>query len=273
MKKDAKIRTLDLSLAWQSKKPEFYLRLLQLARSTEPADRQLMEAKVRQLYKALGRGEPYICWCDSPLQLFVIPYLIDRFGQNGEAGSAQVWAQAQEKYFPLLAPGIVQYLNLESMQNRLAALPFADAHGYHPLDAVIDMSNLLNSQSAELAEMVSWNVGPENSRVRYPWDVAALANVYDAINNRLWTEINRPPMLEDARAAATGAPPAWFRGYTREWPEVARNGQSLTALVEQYLSSGPRYPQQEKTAIGHERWSWFLPRFQERDTGLRKNRM
>jgi len=80
----AKKRELQLGPLWQERNQEFYRRLHELARSTEPADREVMEAKVRRLYKALGKEEPHISWCDSPLQLYVIPYLIDRFGAAGD---------------------------------------------------------------------------------------------------------------------------------------------------------------------------------------------
>jgi len=86
-----------LEIERQSK--ELHLRLHELARSTEPADRQLMESNVLRLYKALSKRKPHILWCDSPLQLFVIPCLIDRFARSGKVSFEEMRAQAEKEYW------------------------------------------------------------------------------------------------------------------------------------------------------------------------------
>jgi len=48
-----KIRELKLGPLWEERNQEFYLRLQKLARSTEPADRELMEAK---FVACMGQG-------------------------------------------------------------------------------------------------------------------------------------------------------------------------------------------------------------------------
>jgi len=240
---------------------EFYPRLYKLARSTQPADRELMETRVRLFYKALGKDEPHISWCDSPLQLFVIPYLIDRFGRSDGITYDELWLQAEEKYFSHLAPEILERLNLGALQNRLSThFPLSGAKSYRPNDTIIDVGRALRvrRRSGNLIENFSGDF------TAHP-DLRNLANFYDAVNNRLWRDLNRPPLREYELLQSESDPSlAWYRDNV----EARMVSNRLDEWVAGSRQNAWRWPYLPDTAVNSERWSAFLPEFDARETSI-----
>jgi hypothetical protein len=170
---------------------ELHLRVHSLARSTEPANRELMESHVRRLYKSLDRTDPHIHWCDSPSQLFVIPYLIDRFAKSSDASFDQVWSHAEQEFFGFLDPELLQYLNLGALQNRLSThFPLGDPTGYSPREKVVRVYRHIYYEVDKLRRTLKGSPEVE-------WDFNQLANTYDLINDRLLRDINTAPIVEE----------------------------------------------------------------------------
>ena len=195
--------------------------------------------------------------------MFVIPYLINRFGISGDLSYEEFWTEAEQKYFSLLAPDILQYLNLGAWQNRLSThFPLSAPTSYRPLDSVIDVALVLDHRG-KLFKSVTWNLGPTYFHIphsgrgfnaSYPWDFNRLANFYDGVNNRLFRDINRPPLLEDEMLRAASGHAWWYRD---DMPP-----RGVSTMIEQWIAN-PAHGRHPDTAVTRQLWSAFLPDFDE----------
>ncbi len=240
---------------------EFYRRFFDLSRSTEPVDRELMESHVRSLYKWLDKSAPNIVWCDSPLQVFAIPYLIDYFSNSGDPNWEKLWPIAEERYFSNLPASVLVNLELGKIKERLCTLNLDSRCGYRLQDA-IDINRVLELQLREKHKRFK-NRSTTSYHNRLP-DLQppndqTLEDNYNAFNYRLFRDFNIPVFVQYALDSHSSS------DWDLDWYQPGMPYQHIHGNVESCLWLEWRGTGRtgQRPGLNREAWYCFLPEYAE----------
>lgn len=196
--KQSSKRVLKIGAQVTAAKDEFWRKFFQRQISVEPAQRPHVESQVRELYSLLGKNAPQIIWCDSPFQVFGIPYLISRFGMDSEADFSAVWSKAEDEYFSLLAEDLLRDINLGAFQNRLSMHFSPGSIAYRPGERPFKLWNIILDEIR--FGPIELNSSPESwtSIFTPPRQFGVVRNNYDRCNQLIWRDLINPVLMQQA---------------------------------------------------------------------------